>query len=490
MRKSMLLTAAAAVALSPAIVAAQQGRYLNPRDVAQAQRQHVELVQELGGAETGARANYVEAVGRRIGAYTGLANPNQALHFTTLNSAVENAFSVPGGYVYVTRQLMAYMEDESQLAFAIGHEAAHIAANHAQIRQQYSRRNNAYGVLGQVLGAVLGNTVFGSMINQSTQQAARLRTLSFSREQEYESDVLALRYLLGAGYDPAGGPGILAALSRATALQLRLQGRTNRQTPEWASTHPLSENRSQRALQLAQQTGRLGTGIRNRDVYLAQLQGMYVDDDPAQGIIDGPTFTHPDLRMQFSVPPGYLMQNGTSAVTISGSAGKAQFSGGGFRGPLEEYVMRVFQELTRGQMQMAVPPPQRLTIGGMPAALTTSRLNTSSGVIDVSVVAYQWDPQRVYHFIVMTRGGSGVGPFASMINSLRRITPAEAAAIRPRVIDVATVRAGDTVQSLAGRMAYRDFRLERFLALNGLAANSRLAPGQKVKLVVYGPRRS
>jgi predicted Zn-dependent protease len=489
MRKSILLTAAAAVALSPAIVAAQQGRYLNPRDVAEAQRQHVELVQELGGAETGARANYVEAVGRRIGAYTGLANPNQALRFTTLNSAVENAFSVPGGYVYVTRQLMAYMEDESQLAFAIGHEAAHIAANHAQIRQQYSRRNNAYGVLGQVLGAVLGNTVFGSMINQSTQQAARLRTLSFSREQEYESDVLALRYLLGAGYDPAGGPGILAALSRATALQLRLQGRTNRQTPEWASTHPLSENRSQRALQLAQQTGRLGTGIRNRDVYLAQLQGMYVDDDPAQGIIDGPTFTHPDLRMQFSVPPGYLMQNGTSAVTVSGSAGKAQFSGGGFRGPLEEYVMRVFQELTRGRMQMAVPPPQRLMIGGMPAALTTSRLNTSSGVIDVSVVAYQWDPQRVYHFVMMTRGGTGVGPFAPMINSLRRITPAEAAAIRPRVIDVVTVRAGDTVQSLAGRMAYRDFRLERFLALNGLAANSRLAPGQKVKLVVYGPRR-
>jgi predicted Zn-dependent protease len=328
------------------------------------------------------------------------------------------------------------------------------------------------------------------MINQSTQQAAKLRTLSFSREQEYESDVLALRYLIGAGYDPAGGPGILAALSRATALQLRLQGRSNRQTPEWASTHPLSENRSQRALQLAQQTGRLGTGIRNRDVYLAQLQGMYVDDDPAQGIIDGPTFTHPDLRMQFSVPPGYLMQNGTSAVTISGSAGKAQFSGGGFRGPLEEYVMRVFQELTRGQMQMAVPPPQRLTIRGMPAALTTSRVNTSSGVIDVSVVAYQWDPQRVYHFIVMTRGGTGVGPFASMINSLRRITPAEAAAIRPRVIDVATVRSGDTVQSLAGRMAYRDFRLERFLALNGLTANSRLAPGQKVKLVVYGPRRS
>jgi predicted Zn-dependent protease len=126
----------------------------------------------------------------------------------------------------------------------------------------------------------------------------------------------------------------------------------------------------------------------------------------------------------------------------------------------------------------------------MPAALTTSRINTSSGVLDVSVVAYQWDPQRVYHFIVMTRGGYGVGPFSSMINSLRRVTAAEAATIRPRVIDVVTVRPGDTVQSLASRMAYRDFKLERFLALNGLTATSALAPGQQVKLVVFGARRA
>ena len=97
MRKGMVFIAAAAAALSPAIVAAQAQRYLNPRDVAEAQQQHAELVQELGGAETGARANYVASVGQRIGAYTGIANPGQALHFTTLNSAVENAFSVPGG---------------------------------------------------------------------------------------------------------------------------------------------------------------------------------------------------------------------------------------------------------------------------------------------------------------------------------------------------------------------------------------------------------
>ena len=80
---------------------------------------------------------------------------------------------------------------------------------------------------------------------------------------------------------------MLAALSRQTALEARVQGRTNRQTPEWARTHPLSENRMQRALAEARATGRLGTGIRNRDVFLNQLEGVFVDDDPAQGMIDG-----------------------------------------------------------------------------------------------------------------------------------------------------------------------------------------------------------
>jgi predicted Zn-dependent protease len=482
MRRSMLLLAAAALAITPA--AAQRLRYLSPQDVAEAQRQHAVLVQELGGAETGPRAAYVESVGRRVGTFSGVANPGQSLHFTMLNSAVENAFSVPGGYVYVTRQLMGLMDDESQLAFALGHEVGHIAANHAHIREQYAQRN-PLGVFGQIVGAI-----FGPGITDILQARSRLDTLSFSREQEYEADTFGLRYMIAAGYDPAGAAGVLAALSRASAFEARIQGRTNRQTPEWASTHPLSENRMQRALAEARATGRLGLGLRNRDIFLGELEGLYVDDDPAQGVIEGPTFTHPDLKIQFTVPQGYLMSNGTSAVTISGSAGKAQFRGGQFTGSLDNAILLAFRQLTEGQANFAVPPPQHVTINGMPAAITTARVNTSSGLIDASVAAYQWDAQRIYYFVMLTPGGYGVAPFAPMINSLRRITPAEAAAIRPRVIHVETVRPGDSVQSLASRMAYRDFKLERFMSLNGLATNSALAPGRKVKLVVYGSRRS
>jgi predicted Zn-dependent protease len=132
----------------------------------------------------------------------------------------------------------------------------------------------------------------------------------------------------------------------------------------------------------------------------------------------------------------------------------------------------------------------RTTINGLPASYLVARARTSSGLVDVGVFAYAFSQNQAFHFITLTQGGRGVGQFAPMVNSLRRISPAEAGAIRPRVIDVHTVRPGETVQSLASRMAYRDFQVDRFLSLNGLPVNAALVPGQRVKLVVYGTRVS
>lgn len=489
MRTPLVLLVASAALAAPLAADAQQPRYLNPRDVQVATRQHAEVVEEFGGAETGPRAAYVEGVGRRIASFSGTANAGQVYHFTTLNSAVENAFAVPGGYVYLTRQLMSIMNDESELAFVVGHETGHIAANHAQARKSAANSSAIWGVLGQILGTVVGGDAFGGLISQTAQQFSKSRLLSFTRDQEYQADVLGIRYMTAAGYDPNGGATMLTQISRSTALEARMQGDRNRSTPEWASTHPLSENRAAQASQLARQSGRTG-GLRNRDVFLGQIQGMIVDDDPAQGVIDGRIFTHPDLRLSFAVPTGYLMQNSTRAVSIQGSGGQAQFAGGRYDGRIEDYINRVIQQLTGGRVQLALGPIQRTTVNGIPAAYVVGRANTSSGGVDVSVFAYQWDANTIYHFVALTRAGQGLAPFGTMVDSLRRISAAEAAAIRPRVINVVTVARGDTIQSLSNRMAYRDFQVDRFMALNGLAANSPLVPGQKVKLVVYGARRA
>lgn len=488
MRKALLFLSAAALTVSATAVPAQyQVRRLDPRLIAEAQREHSQLVDQYGGAETGARAAYVDAVGKRVAAFSGIANPASIYHFTVLNSAVENAFSVPGGYIYITRQLMTLMDDEAELAFALGHEVGHVAAAHAQERERAEQRavrgQLPWILLGQVFGGSIGNAVARRGLLKAT-----LQTLSFSREQEYQADTLGMRYMVAAGYNPAGAGEILAALSRNTALQSRLQGSDNRKLPEWASTHPLSENRMQRAIAESRATGRLGAGVTNRNAFLDQLEGVFVDDDPAQGVIDGRTFTHPDLRIQFTVPVGYLMDNGTDAVSISGSAGEAQFSGNAYNGTLENYIYAALNQLV-GDRPAQVPPPRRTVINGIPAAYTITRARTSSGMLDLGIVAYQWDPGRVYYFVTLAPAGSGLGPFASLVTSIRKISPAEAAAIRPRIIDVVTVAPGDTIQSLSNRMAYGNFRLERFLVLNGLTADSRLAPGQRVKIVVYGQRR-
>ena len=484
MRSKLAILAASALIVVPAAAQVAQQRYLNPREVQEAAKQHPEIIAEFGGAETGPRGAYVEGVGRRVASFSGTANAGQAYRFTTLNSAVENAFAVPGGYVYITRQLMGIMNDEAELAFVIGHETGHIAANHAQARKSAAQKNSIFGVLGAVLGAVVGIEGVGSL----AQQFSKVRTLSFSRNQEYQADVLGIRYIAQAGYDPIASATMLAQLERSTALESRIQGDSSRATPEWASSHPLSQNRVTQATQTARQAARAGPGLRNRDAFLAQLDGVMVDDDPAQGVIEGRSFTHPDLRLQFTVPAGYLMQNGTTAVSIQGSAGQAQFSGGRFNGDMPAYIGQVIQQLTGGQAQIQLGQLQRTQVNGVPATYVTGRANTSSGAVDVSVFAYQWDRDTAYHFVALTRAGEGLTPFATMINSLRRISAAEAAAIRPRVIDVVTVGRGDTMQSLAARMAYRDYQMDRFLALNGLASGGRLLPGQKVKLVVYGIR--
>jgi predicted Zn-dependent protease len=489
MRKALLFLSATAVAMSGTPVPAQYApRSLDPRLVAEAQKDNAEIVQQYGGAESGQRAAYVDEIGHKVAAFSGIANPGAAYRFTLLNSAVENAFSVPGGYIYVTRQLLTLMDDEAELAFVLGHETGHVAAGHAQQRERAENqavwRQLPWILLGGIFGGNIGNAVATRGL-----LTAKLQTLKFSREQEYQADTRGMRYMIAAGYDPSGAAEILAALTRNSALQARIQGNDSRKLPEWASTHPLSENRMQRELTEARATGRLGTGLVNRDRFLAQLDGAFVDDDPAQGVIDGRTFTHPDLRIQFTVPVGYLMDNGTDAVSISGSAGEAEFSGGRYRGTLENYIGAVLQALA-GNQRLAVPPPRRTVINGIPAAYTVTRANSGSGPVDVAVVAYQWAPDTIYNFVMLTSAGSGFGPFASMISSIRKITPAEASAIRPRIIDVVTVKPGDTIQSLSQRMAYRNFQVDRFLALNGLAPNTQLRPGQKLKVVVYGERRS
>lgn len=490
MKKSLWFMAAAPLALSACAVpmaetaplAAGQATPITASERQQGTQAHAGLVAEFGGAFSGSQAAYVERIGRNVAVKSGLSSDPGAFDVTLLNSPVNNAFAVPGGYVYATRQLVALMNDEAELAAVLGHEVAHVAARHSQQRQAVTQRNTLLGALGQaIVGAVGGDSGLADLLGRGIGTGAQLATLGYSRGQETQSDDLGIQYLVRAGYDPAALATMLESLAAQNALDQRLSGNA-RTLPEWASTHPDPASRIQRAASQAAATGASGT--RNREAFLTAINGMMYGDDPAQGVIEGRSFLYPTGRVAFSVPQGFTMQNSARAVSISGEGAQAQFGSAAYSGNIESYVRSVFAGLSSGgtvpQFQV-----QRTTIGGIPAATATVRASSGSNPIDATVVAYAVSNTQAYHFVIVTAAGQGAGALAPMVQSFRRMTASEVSEIRPRYVRVVMVGSGDTAASLAARMAFDDNKLERFRVLNRLSATATLRAGERVKIVTY-----
>lgn len=478
----VLALAPVSVRVATAAAAIPAASAISQSDKAQGAKAHPDLLAEFGGAVSGPQAAYVEQVGKTIAVQSGLSNARGDFTVTLLNSSVNNAFAIPGGYIYVTRQLTALMNNEAELAGVLGHEVGHVAARHSAKRQQAANRNQIIGVLGSLLsGVLLGDSALGQLGQRIASQGSQMLTLQYSRTQELEADRLGITYLKRAGYDPRAMASVLESLARQNALEAQLRGTSNR-VPEWASTHPDPASRVRDAQSLA---GKAASGATNRDVFLSRIDGLVYGDDPHQGVIEGNRFTHADLRFTFQAPDGFYLVNGTKAVSISGASGKAQFFGGKLGTGLDSYIDGVFAALTdKGQARIRPESVERATVNGLSAAYGVARVQTSSGANDVAVFAYDLGGGNAYHFVTITRSG-GAAVFNPMFKSFRRISAAEAGQVRPRMLRVVVVKTGDTSQSLARRMAFADGQLDRFLVLNGLQAADKLVPGQKVKLVTY-----
>lgn len=488
-KKTSILAAASALALTSCMGAFDPA---NPGQVTQSERQqgaeaHPQIMAQFGGAYNGPGTAMVQRVGKQIAMQSGITQTGDDCTATLLNTPVVNAFAIPGCYIYVTRGLLSIMEDEAELASVIGHEIGHVAADHGK------RRQNAglFAGLASIATAILTGS---GQLGQLAGQLGQVATLKYSRDQEFQSDDLGIRYMTQAGYDPYASADMLESLGDQSSFEARLRGRAEAaQIPAWARTHPLSTDRVRRANSKAQQTGlQPGQGERDAAAFMNAVDGMLYGDAPEQGFVEGHKFAHPTLRLAFEVPNGYYLNNSTAAVT--GTSGNSrtqiQFSGGRLASgqSLDSYISQVYQGLlgnARNQAQFG--GVRNMTINGMPAASAEARVRTQQGAVDATVVAYRFDADSAYHFIFLSPSNVDDGRIVqSTANSFRKISSAEAARLRPRKIDVVTVQSGDTVARLASRMAFDDFKVERFRVINDLDEGDTLRAGQRVKLVVYG----
>ena len=314
------LLALSGCAVNPAIGEQSFTAFMSPAEEREVgRREHPKILKQFGGEYDAAELeSYVRRVGARLSSVSEM--PDLRFTFTVLNDDQVNAFALPGGYVYVTRGLLALADDEAEMAGVIAHEIGHVAARHSA--ERYSRAVAAnlglslLDILASAAGAPTGTTDFASV-------GAQLYLQGYSRDQELQADMLGIRYLARAGYDTNAMSTFLGAIEDHKQLEATIQGRPEAaQRFSLLSTHPRTPERIDQARRLAGATPVPHPRVA-RALYLSYLDGLLFGDDPKHGVRRGREFAHPDMRFRFEVPDGYALINGPERVVARHADGAA-----------------------------------------------------------------------------------------------------------------------------------------------------------------------
>lgn len=432
------------------------------------QREHARILASYGGVYKNERlhAMITQLVNRLVAASE---KPNLKYEVTLLNSPAINAFALPSGHLYVSRGLIALANDKAELASVLAHEMGHVIARHAAIRAEQARQA---ALVSHVVSEVLSDPQLGALALAKS----KLALASFSRAQEFEADGIGVGISARAGFDPYGASRFLTDMQRNA--ELKTAGHAEAYAPDFLAAHPSTPERVRNALLNARQYSSPGTSGRDRNEYLADLDGMVYGEDPSEGFVRGRRFLHPKLGFTFLAPPGFTLDNTAQAVL-------GLKSGGGEAMRLDVVSVPAEQSLSEylrsGWMENVDPASVTdFAVNGFPAATATARGEQWS--FRLFAVRFGSD---VYRFIFAAKSMSAQADqeFRQSIMTFRRMSLKEAREIKPQHIRIVTVGAHDSVATLARRMGAVDHALAYFRVLNGLEPHDQLKPGMKVKIV-------
>ncbi|OXT02551.1 metalloprotease [Notoacmeibacter marinus] len=432
-----------------------------------AAEQHPKIVASYGGEYNDPKLE--RTVARIVGELTTAGDNNtQIYNITVLDSPSINAFALPGGYLYITRGLLALASDSAELATVIAHEMAHVTANHGIERQKMER---AETVATKVAEDLLGSS------NAARAAAIRgqLRLAQFSRGQELAADAIGIRATAAAGFDPYAAVRFLRSLSAYTRFRSVTGAKPEL---DFLASHPTSERRMEIAQRLARQQGGPGVGTRARDAYLAGIDGMTYGDTAREGFIRGRDFLHPRIGIGFRVPEGFVIDNSSEAVTAAGPNDMAIR----FDGVRVARSISLTDYLASGWIGGLDPNSVEAgQVNGLPYA----RARAAADGWEFAISVYRVD-NTVYR--LLTAAPVGTKELARLAHttarSFRVLPKSERATLKPLRIRIVTASGSDTIGSLAAKMAPVTRKEQLFLVLNGLSKNDRIRAGEKFKLVV------
>lgn len=437
--------------------------------------EHENILRQFGGVvKSPAIQSYVTSLGQRVAKDTERGDVRY--QFFVLDSPIVNAFALPGGYVYVTRGLLALANSEAQLASVLAHEVAHITARHSA--ERYS-----HGLLSSLGAAALGAAVGSSAAAQVANLGSDLYITSYSRKQESQADELGIRYLSRAGYDTQAMGQFLNNLGQYSSFEGKENG-SGDPGFSYFSTHPQTAERAAESFRLAASYPATPAKDVGHNTYLKMIDGLIFGDSMDQGLVRGKSFFHPQMGFTFSVPDKFNIINNSDQIIIRGMNGSVVALFDSAPNPKHEDPMTYLTNIwMRGEK---ITGADNYTINGK---LATS--GDFQGVINkesvlVRLVAVQWSPNMFFRFQVAMPRNTGPDVQASlkqMTNSLRTITAQEQRELRPYHLKLVTAGAADSVSSLAMRSAMKTLQEERFRALNGMTASEKITPGRLYKIV-------
>ncbi len=489
------------VALSLLLLAACGSQVVNPvtgrsersvmdeaTEIAEGKKAHQQVLAEYGALANPRLQAYVNDVGQRLAKQSHRANLQWT--FTVLDSPEINAFALPGGFVYITRGIMAYLSDEAELAGVLGHEIGHVTARHGAQRAT-SQQNAGIGVLAAtVLGVLLeGATGVGGTAqaaSQIGQGVAAGRLASYSRDQESQADQLGAEYLSRNRYNPRNMIEVIQVLKnqeRFAADQAKAEGRAAPSGANWLASHPSNDKRLADIQQVAAAyTGSYDEDGRSR--YAQAIEGMAFGESREQGLTRGRNFYHEDLGIALTAPQGWHVKNSPEAITLINGASDA--------GLIVRLVPAdagaTHEEIIRKLLKPTQSRAEKRSFNGLNATHFEGATRNEQGQVDNFSVSVVTGPaNRNFLMQYAAKDAAAAQRAAAQTQeaeaSFRTLTAADRSAARPWTVRSATYPRGGFAElargSPLGAQAEGALRL-----LNGVyGGGTEPKPGAAVKVV-------
>jgi predicted Zn-dependent protease len=467
------------------------------QEVAEGRKAHEQVLAEYGVVRDARLQAYVNDIGQRLAAQSHRANLKWT--FTVLDSPEINAFALPGGYVYVTRGIMAFLESEAELAGVIGHEIGHVTARHGAQRATRQQRAGLGVLAATVLGVVLEQRGMGGAAeaaSQASQVAAAGYVANYSREQELQADELGAEYLARNRYNPQNMVnviGVLKSQEQFAADNARRAGQPVSQAPTWLASHPSNDQRLASIRQIAaRHQGNYGDD--RRASYLQAIDGMAFGESREQGFTRGRQFVHPDLGIAITAPAGWRIRNSAEAIVLvnaGADAGLVVRMAPAQAGRSHDEVIRNFVKAVDGRTD-------RRSINGLEATQFEGNVRGEGGAASpVRLTLVTGPAGRIFLLQHAARDAAtlqrNAGGLAEAQSSFRPLSAADRGLAQPWLVrSVPLPRGGFAELARSSPLAiesqaYAEAQLRLMNSAYGAAGNSREpAPGQLVKVVVNG----